>query len=71
MNNYFLAAHLVLVVPEDVGGRLGAELDEAGEVDGGADVHVQVGPAQDPRGGHCGQTNILLSLDKTRNQART
>lgn len=43
------SAHLVLVVPEDVGGRLRAELDEAGQVDGGAHVHVQVRAAQDPR----------------------
>lgn len=47
--NYFVTAHLLLVVPEDVGWRLGAELDEAGQVDSGADVHVQVRPAQDPR----------------------
>lgn len=45
--NYFASAHLVLVVPEYVGGRLRGELDEAGEVDGGAHVHVQVRPAQD------------------------
>lgn len=49
MNNYFFAAHLVLVVPEDVGGWLRTELDEAGEVDGGPDVHVQVRPAENAR----------------------
>lgn len=57
VNNYFFAAHLVLVVPEDVGGRLGAELDEAGEVDGGPDVHVQVWPAEDARRWHCKATH--------------
>lgn len=52
MYNYFASAHLVLVVPEYVGGRLRGELDEASEVDGGAHVHVQVGPAQDARRRH-------------------
>ncbi|GBP25123.1 hypothetical protein EVAR_19604_1 [Eumeta japonica] len=54
-----LAAHLVLVVPEDVGGRLGAELDEAREVDRAADVDVQVGPAQDARRRHCAHATII------------
>lgn len=44
-NNYFSSAHLVLVVPEYVGGRLRAELNEAGQVDSGADVYVQVWPS--------------------------
>lgn len=57
MNNYFFAAHLVLVVPEDVGRRLGAELDEAGEVDSGPDVYVQVRPAEDARRRHCNATH--------------
>lgn len=59
MNNYFFAAHLVLVVPEDVGGRLGTELDEAGEVDCGPDVHVQVRSAENARRWHCNATYTL------------
>lgn len=52
MNNYFFAAHLVLVVPEDVGRWLGTELDEAGEVDSGPYIHVQVRPAENARRWH-------------------
>lgn len=50
------AAHLVFVVPEDVGGWLRAELDEAGQVDGAAHVHVQVGTTQDARRRHYAHT---------------
>ena len=37
--------------PEDVGRRLGAVRDDAGEVHGGALLKVDVGPAQDLRPG--------------------
>lgn len=43
---------LVVVVPEDVRWRFRAVLDGAGQVDGAALVHVQVGPTDDGRRGY-------------------
>lgn len=67
MNNYFFAAHLVLVVPEDVGGWLRTELDEAGEVDSRPDVYVQIRPAENARRWHWNATHIapLILLEST------
>lgn len=38
-----------MVVPEDVLGRLGTELHDARQVHVAADVHVELGPAEDER----------------------
>lgn len=46
-------AHRVVVVPEDVGGRLRAVQDDAREVDGGAPVDEQLRGADDLRLGLC------------------
>jgi len=43
---------LVVEVPEDVGGGLGGVGDDAGQVDGGASVDVEVGVALYPHMGH-------------------
>lgn len=41
-----------MVVPEDVGGRLGAVADGAGQVYSTALVHVQIWPSQNGRRWH-------------------
>ena len=44
---------LAIEVPEYVGGGLGGVGDDAGQVDGGASVDVEVGVALYPHMGHC------------------
>ena len=46
---------LLVVIPEDVLGRLGAVLDETSEVHGGALLQEDVGTAHDLRVGFCNQ----------------
>lgn len=46
-------AYLVHVIPEYVGGRFRAEVNDARQVDGAALVHVQIGTTQDDGVGHC------------------
>ena len=51
---------LLVVVPEDVLGRLGAVLDQAGEVHGGALLQEDVGTAHNLREGFCNQYSETL-----------
>lgn len=46
-------SHLVVVVPVDEDGPLGAVGDDAGEVDRRAAVHVDLRCVENPRLGHC------------------
>jgi len=54
------------MIPEDMGRRLRAELDDASEIYGAALVHVQIGSSQNGGRGHCewraGWREILPSI---------
>lgn len=60
VKNENLYIYLLIVSPEDVVGRLGSVLDEAGQIDGAADVDVHLGPAQDDRRRLCETKEKLI-----------
>lgn len=45
--------YLILMIPEDMGRWLRAELDDASEIYGAALVHIQIGSSQNGGRGHC------------------
>ena len=51
---------LAIEVPEYVGGGLGGVGDDAGQVDGGASVDVEIGVALYSHMGHCNRGQLRL-----------